>query len=148
MDSQFQDSCTNFRPQFSKDELLPPLTTSNYLHPRFSNLLHFLFAHSNHITFDNHSIDQRLELPFSARPYAKRQVPSLDTTSEISLLTIPSPSNVLVSTHRIGNPPPNLDPPHPLSSQHPINAQPSTSLSPRQYNTPSNTIPPTNPITT
>ena len=73
---------------------------------------------------------------------------SLPLTIVILFLhTIPSTSNVLVNTHKIGNPPPSLDPPPPLPFCNPINTQPSSSHSPQQSNTPFN-FPPPNTITT
>ena len=48
------------------------------------------------------------------------QPSSNNTTSYISLQTRPSASNILVATHHIGIPPPNLDPPQPPPLQQPI----------------------------
>ena len=79
----------------------------------------------------------------SNRPYAKRippQVPSFDTTSDVSLQIIPYSTNILVNTHHIDNSPPKFDPPPP-SSNKPITIQSFTSHWPHQYKTPSNTPP-------
>ena len=60
------------------------------------------------------------------------------STSNISLQTITSASNVLVNTQNIGTPPPpKLDPPLPPILPNPLITQPSTSQSPHQYNVPS-----------
>ena len=97
----------------------------------------------NYLTYDTHSIDKSLERPSPLRPYATRtpQIPSFDTTSDVSLQTIPSASNVLVKTHKIGNPSPNLDPPLPPALKNPITTQRSSSHSPYQYITPSEPSP-------
>ena len=106
------DACINFPSQFSQDEFLPFLATSDNRHPHFYNLLDFPVARFTHLTFDNHSIDKPLELHPSVRPNAKHtpQLPSIDTTSDVSLQTHPSSCNVLVYTHKIGNTPPKINP--------------------------------------
>ena len=102
-----------------------------------------------YLTYDDNTIDKRHDLPPPVRPYAKctRQIPSFDTTSDVSLQTIPSASNVFVKTHNIGNRPPNPDTPPP-SLNNPISTQPSTSHSPHQYITPSTSTTPSNQIFT
>ena len=72
------------------------------------------------------------------------QMLTSDTTSDVSLQTIPSAFNVLVNTRPIGHPPPKLDPPPLPSSSNSIppsnnliTTQPSSSQSPLRYNTPS-----------
>ena len=69
-----------------------------------------------------------LSLPF--RPCAKHtpQAPSNDTTSDKSLQTLSSSSNVLVATHKFANQPPTLNPLHPPVSHQPITTHPSTSF--------------------
>ena len=102
-----------------------------------NNLLLFLVARFNYISFDNHSLNKSFELPLSVRTYAKqiRQSPSFDTNSDVSLQTLTSWSDVLVQTHHIGNSPPVLDPPPPLSLNQPMTSQTSISHSPQHYNT-------------
>ena len=113
-DPKFQDACVNFPSQFSNDELLHCLATSDNCHPVFYILRDFPVFHFNYLTYDNLSTDKSLELPSpsSLRPYAT-----------------------------IRNPPPNLDHPPPPSLNDPITTQPSSSHSPHQYNTPSNSPP-------
>ena len=103
------------------------------------------------LTYDTQSINKSLELPPPARPYNTylSQTFASDTTSEVSLQTILSTSNVLENTHSIGNPPSNLDPP-PLHltysippSNNLITTQTTISYSPLQYKTLSNTLTPT-----
>ena len=92
---------------------------------------------------NNLSFNKSPDIPSAVRPFAKYtpQTVSLDTTSDISLetipstsnislQTIPSASNVLVQTHNIGYPPPNLDPPPAPSLTNRITTQSSTSHSP------------------
>ena len=135
----------NFPSQFSQDDFLPFLATSNNHHCHFDNLFEFPVAHFTYLPYDNLSIDKILELPASVRPYAKRvpQIPSLDGTSDVSLQTAPSSSNVLVNIHNIGNPTPNFDPVPPPSFNNLITTQLPTSHPPHQYNTPPNYPPPT-----
>ena len=51
-DSEFQDACTKFPSQFSKDELLPFLVTSDNCHPHFYYLRDFPVAHFTYLTYD------------------------------------------------------------------------------------------------
>ena len=113
------DACINFPSQFSQDEFLLFLATSDNRHPHFYNLLDFPVARFTHVTIDNHSIDKSLALHPSGRPYAKHtpQLPSIDTTSDVSLQTHPSSCNVLVYTHKIGNTPSNTPTTNAITTQ-------------------------------
>ena len=107
-DSKFKHACTNFPSQSYQKEFLLLLATSDNRYPLFYNLFDFPISYFTNLTFDNHSIDKRLEHPLSVRPDAKRtpQSPSIDTVSVVSLQTIPSSCNISVNTHHIGIPPP------------------------------------------
>ena len=96
--SKFQSACVNVQQQFTNDEFLPFFDTSDNHHPQVHNLLDFPSPHFSYITYDSNSIDKRLNLPTPVRPYAKQNPlpPSIDTTSNISLQTLPSSSNVIV----------------------------------------------------
>ena len=140
--SKFQDACINFPQQFTPDELLPFLDTSDRQHPQYYNLLDFPSSHFTYLA--SNSLDKSLPPP--VRPYTQLHhlPPSTDTTSNISIQTLPSSSNAVV----------NLIP---LNIQHNptstsqltlINENLPTSHSPNQYTTPSNTPPavPPNPV--
>ena len=116
-DHKFQYACGHFPSQFTKDERLPFLAISDNRHLFSNNFLDFPVSLFNYLLYDTYSIDKRLEHPPPSRPQATRtpQIPSFGTTSDVSLQTIPSPSNVSVNTHKIGTPPPSLDPPPPPS---------------------------------
>ena len=144
-----------FPSQFSKDETLPFIASCDNQNPSLYAPRDFPITHFDlliYLTYDTHSINQSLEIPPPIRPYYTYlpQTLTSDTTSDVSVQTVPSTSNVLVNAHTFGNQPPKLDtPPLPSSisippSNNHITTQPSSSHSPLQYNTPSNTPPPTN----
>ena len=78
-------------------------------------------------------------LPTHIHPFTtfSSQTPNVDTNSDVSLLTLPSSSHVLVNTHAIGNLNPQMD----LLSVPPI----ATPQSPHMYNNPSFSPTPTSP---
>ena len=122
-DSNFQDACTNFPPQFSKDEFLPFIASSGNSDPSFYDLRDFAVTHFDFLTYDTLSINKSLEPPPPIRPHYTYlpQMLASDTTSDVSLQTITSASNVLVNTHSIGNLHPNLNtPPLPPTNSVPI----------------------------
>ena len=149
-DPKFQTLCVIFPSKFTQDELLLFFALPDNRQPQFYNLLDFPTTHLTYLTYDKHSLDKSLNLPPPVRPYSKQNYlpPCFDTTSDVSLQTNPSSSNVLINTHSIDNPIPNLDPPPPPAINHVIITQPSTSQSPNQYNTPHNTPPLNIPTTT
>ena len=124
------------------------LATSEKTSTLLFNQRDFPATHFNYLTYDNHSTDASLEFHSPVRPYSKHtpQVPSFDTTSDVSLQIIPFTSNILVNTHNNGNPPPNLYLPPLPSLNDSITTQPSTSPSPHQINTPSYSLPPLVPL--
>ena len=61
--SKFQTACKNFPQQFTPDELLPFLDTSDNHHPHYYNLLDFPSSHFAYLTYDSNSIDKSLNLP-------------------------------------------------------------------------------------
>ena len=151
-DSKHQDACINIPSQFSRDELLPFIACTTNQKPSIYDILDFPVTHFDFLTYDTQSINKSLELFPPVRLYNTylSQTFASDTTSEISLQTMPSTSNEFVNTHSFGNPPPNLDPrlSPPSNSLPPSNnlitTQTTNSHSPLQYITPSNTPPPTN----
>ena len=137
--SKFQDACINFPQQFSSDELLPFIIKSDSQHQHYYNLLDFPSSHFQYLAYDSNSLDKSLNLPSPIRPYTQQSYlpPSTDTTSNISIQTLPSSSNAIINPISLNNQP------NPTStSQVPLNNENlSPSNSPNQYNTPSNTPP-------
>ena len=137
--SQFTSACINFPQQFTNDKLLPFIDTSDNHHPQYYNLLKFLPSHFAYLTYDSNSIDKSLNLPPPNRPYAKQHPlpPSIDTTSNVSLQTLPSSSNVIVKA----SPTTNQNFPPSTSQTTTTTENISTSHTPNQNTTPSNTPP-------
>ena len=92
-----------------------------------------------HDITDSNSIDKSLNLSPSIRPDAKHHPlpPSIDTTSNVSLQTLPSSSNVIDNT----NPTKNQIFPTSTSQTTKTTANLSTSHIPNQITPPSNTLP-------
>ena len=134
--SKFQSACINFPQLFTNDELLPFIDNSDNHHPQFCNLLDFPPSHFSYITYNSNSIDKSLNLPPPIRPYAKQNPlpPSIDTTSNVSLQTLPSSLNVIVNINPGTNQ--NFHPSTPQTNT--ITTDPSTSPTPNQYITTSN----------
>ena len=137
--SKLQSVCVNSPQHVTNDELLPFIDNPDNQHPQFVNLLDFPSTHFSYLTFDSKSIDKSLNLPPPIRPYAKQNLlpPSIDTTSNVSLQTLPSSSNVILNT----NPSSNQNFPPSTSQTTTITTNPSISSTPNQYTTPSNTPP-------
>ena len=137
--SKFQSSCVNFPSQFTNDELLLFLDISDNQQPQFYKLLDFPPTHFSYLTYVNNSINKSLNITFPIRPDATQNPlpPSIDTTSTVSLQTLPSSSNAVINTTSIANK--SFYPPTSQTTK--ITTQPSTSHTPNQYTTPSNTPP-------
>ena len=144
--SKIQDACINFPQQFSSDELLPFISKSDNQHQQYYNLLDFPSTHFQYFAYDSNSLDKSLNLPSPIRPYTQQSYlpPSTDTTSTISIQTLPSSSNSLLNPIS----PNNQHNPTSTSQAILTNENLSPSNSPNQYNTPSNTPPavPPNPV--
>ena len=123
--------------QFTPNELLPFIDTPDNRHPQYYNLLDFPSSHFQYLTYDSNSLDKSLNLPPPVRSYAQQHTtpPSIDTTSNISIQTLPSSSNALLN-------PPQLNQSIPPSTSQITTADETLpSHSPNQYTTPSNTPP-------
>ena len=103
--SKFQDACINFPQQFSPDELLPFLDDPDKQHPQYYNLLDFPSSHFTYLAYDSNSLDKSLNLPPPVRPYNQQHhlPPSTDTTSNISIQTLPSFSKAVVNPISLNN---------------------------------------------
>ena len=137
--SKFQDACINFPQQFSSDELLPFIINSDSQHKQYYNLLDFPSSHFQYLAYDPNSLNKSLNLPSPIRPYTQQSYlpPSTDTTSNISIQTLPSSSNALINPISLNN----QHNPTSTSQVTLNNENLSPSNSPNQYNTPSNTPP-------
>ena len=129
----------NFPQQFTPDELLPFLYTSDRQHPQYFNLLDFPSSHFTYLACDSKSLDKSPYLPPPVRPYTQQHhlPPPTDTTSNVSIQTLPSSSNAIVNLI----PPNNQHIPTSNSQVTVINDNLPTSHSPNHYTTPSNTPP-------
>ena len=58
-----------FPSQFSKDELLPFIASSENQDPSFLDFHDFTVSHSEMLTYDTHSFNKCLELPPPVRPF-------------------------------------------------------------------------------
>ena len=137
--SKFQDACINFPQQFSSDELLPFIINPDTQHKQYYNLLDFPSCQFQYLAYDPNSLDKSLNLPSPIRPYTHQSYlpPSTDTTSNISIQTLPSSSNAIINPIS----PNNQHNPASISQVTLNNDNLSTSNSPNQYTTPSNTPP-------
>ena len=137
--SKFQDACINFPQQFSSDELLPFIIHPDTQHKHYYNLLDFPSSQFQYLAYDPNSLDKSLNLPPPIRPYTHQSYlpPSTDTTSNISIQTLPSSSNAIINPIS----PNNQHNPASTSQVTLNNDNLSTSNSPNQYTTPSNTPP-------
>ena len=81
-----------------------PLSITDNHHPQYCNLV-LPPSRFAYIIYDSNSIDKNLNLPPPIRPYAKQNPlpPSIDTTSNVSLQTLSSSSNVIVNTNPTTN---------------------------------------------
>ena len=151
--SKFRTACKNFPQQFTPDEFLPFLDTSDNHHPHYYNLLDFPSTQFAYFTYDSNSIDKSLNLPPSVRPYSQQNsIPlSNDTISDLSIQTLPSSSQVVLNPTSSSNQniPPSTSQVTSLNQHNPpsisqvitTNNNPPPSHSPIQYTTPSNTPP-------
>ena len=101
----WHSKCLNFPQQFSPDELLPFLITSDSQHQQYYNLLDFPSSHFQYLAYDSNSLDKSLNLPSPIRPYTQQPYlpPSTDTTSNISIQTLPSSSNAIINPISLNN---------------------------------------------
>ena len=131
---------------FSSDELLPFLINSDSEHQQYYNLLDFPSSHFQYLAYDSNSLDKSPNLPSPNRPYTQQPYlpPSTDTTSNISIQTLPSSSNAIINPISLNN----QHNPTSTSQVTLTNENLSSPNSPNQYNTPSNTPPavPPNPV--